>query len=311
VNCLQATGMPVENPAGSAFYDVSHPVRRDLHRRYIRHCLDVLQDNTNVVHGIDREYSGPLGFVQFWLDTIAEWEREHGRRVFICLEVPKAVMDAILDDPVRGPRIAAIDFHHWFYRPDGSLFAIEGGINEAPREQGVNILPASQVAELRARTTYPGNIVNSPEFQRAAQTTRAGTPALRYRAGREYRDAFPDLVILRRHDEFPALTAAIEREIPPAARAGTRPAALVRNLPATAWCMAAPGAAYLVYTMAGEAVELDLSRENGEFTIAWLDSAGGGLRAAAASIVAGKVVTLAPPVAASQRPWVAWLVRPR
>jgi hypothetical protein len=218
-------------------------------------------------------------------------------------------MDAILDDPKRGARIAAIDFHHWFYRPDGSLFAIEGGINEAPREQGVNILPASQVAELRARSSYPGNIVNSPEFQRAAQTTRAGTPTLRYRAMREYRDAFPDLVILRRNDEFPALTAAIEREIPREARARTRAADLVRNQPTTAWCMAAKGTTYLVYTMAGETVDLDLTRESGAFTLAWLDAEGGGLRAASEAVSAGKIVTLAPPVRETKRPWVAWLTR--
>src|SRR6185369_3295445 len=142
-----------------------------------------------------------------------------GKKVFICLEVPKAAMDAILNDPVRGPRIAAIDFHHWFYRPDGSLYTIEGGINRAPREQGVNILPATQVAEMRARSTYPGDIVNAPEFQRAAQAVRVGTPALRYRAMREYRDAYPELVLLRRNDEFPALTSAIERAIPREVRA--------------------------------------------------------------------------------------------
>lgn len=309
VNCLQATDLPDENPAGSAFYDVAHPVRRDLHRRYIRHCLDVLQDNTNVVHALDREYSGPLSFVQFWLDTIAEWEQERGRKVFIALEVPKAALDAILNDPVRSPRIAAIDFHHWFYRPDGSLYAIEGGINQAPREQSVNILPAAEVAALRARSSYPGNIVNSPEFLRAGQTTRAGTPALRYRALREYRDAFPHLVILRRGDEFPALTAAIERTIPREARARTRPAALVRNQPESAWCMAEPGAAYMVYTMAGAAVELDLGGAAGNFALSWLDSATGELRATDESVAAGKRVTLTPPQTDTARPWVAWLVR--
>ncbi len=317
VNCLQATDMPDENPAGSAFYDVSHPVRRDLHRRYIRHCLDVLKGNTNVVYGIDREYSGPQAFVEFWLDTIAEWERENGKKVFIALEVPKAVMDAILADPVRGPRITAIDFHHWFYRPDGSLFTIAGGVNQAPREQSVNILSEGQVAELRARTTYSGSIVNAPEFQRAAQSTRAGTPALRYRAVREYRDAYPQLVLLRRGEEFPAVTAAVEKTIPAAARAQTRPAALVRNAPATAWCMAAPGKAYLVYTMAGETVQLDLAGEvsGASFAVAWVDAEKGELQssagagAEAAMVKSGGVVTLTPPVVDSKRPWVAWLTR--
>lgn len=310
VNCIQDTGMPDENPAGSAFYDVSHPVRRDLHRRYIRHCLDVLKGNTNVVHGIDREYSGPLAFVQFWLDVILEWERENKTKVFIALEVPKAAMDAILADPVRGPRIAAIDFHHWFYRPDGSLYTIEGGINEAPREQGVRILPEAQVAALRAQSSYPGNIVNSPEFIRAAQAVRAGTPILRYRALREYRDAFPDLVILRRgEDPFPTLTAAIEKALPRGLRIKLRPASLVRNQPTAAWSMAAPGAAYLVYSMAGEAVELDLARETGAFVLTWLNGEGGTPTRPSELVRAGAVVTLTPPSDGPKRPWVAWLAR--
>jgi hypothetical protein len=216
--------------------------------------------------------------VQFWLDVIIEWEKENKTKVFIALEVPKAAMDAILADPVRSPRVAAIDFHHWFYRPDGSLYTIEGGINEAPREQGVRILPEAQVAALRAQSNYPGNIVNSPEFIRAAQAVRAGTPILRYRALREYRDAFPNLVLLRRgEDPFSGLSAAIEQTVPRALRAKLRPAALVRNQPATAWSMAAPGAAYLVYSMAGEPVELDLARETGAFSLTWLDGQGKGL----------------------------------
>lgn len=312
VNCLQATDLPDENPAGSAFYDVGHAVRRDLHRRYIRHCLDVLKDNTNVVHGLDREYSGPAEFVRFWLDTIAEWEQENGKRVLVALEVPKAALDAVLADPVRGPRIAAIDFHHWFYRPDGSLYAIEGGINEAPREQSARILPAAQVAELRAKSSYPGNIVNAPEFQRAAQAVRAGTPALRYRAQREYRDAFPHLVLLRRGDEFPALTAAVERAIPAAERARTRPAPLVRGAATTAWAMAAPGAAYLVYSMNGDAVELDLAGEPAaaRFAVTWIRAETIEPRAAPDTVAGGGAVRLVPPAGeAAGLPAAAWLTR--
>lgn len=315
VNCLQDTGLPDENPAASAFYDVSHPVRRELHRLYIRHTLDVLGDNTNVVFGLDREYSGPLPFVQFWLDTIAEWQAEHKRQVRVCLEVPKAVMDELLADPVRAPLITAIDFHHWFYRPDGSLYAITGGINKAPREQSVGIVPEAALAELRAQNTNPtwagANIVSSPEFQRLTQTIRRGSPAMRYRAWREYRDSFPGLVIVRQADEFPALTAALERSIPAAARARTRPAPLVRNLPASAWCQAAPGQAYLVYSMAGEPVDLDLAADTGSFALAWLDSASGYLlHMNGALIPAGATITLTPPATdAVKRPWVAWLVR--
>ena len=73
--------------------------------------------------------------------------------------------------------------------------------------------------------------------------------------------------------------------------------------------MAAPGVAYLVYTMAGEPVELDLTRETGEFSLSWLDSASGELQPAPHGVTTGKMVTLAPPTAETKRPWVAWLAR--
>ncbi len=277
VNCLQPTGLPDENPAANAFYDVTNPLHRDLHRRYIRHCLDVLKDNTNVIYGLDREYSGPLPFVQFWLDTVAEWQKENGRKVFIHLEVPRAQMDALLADPVRRPLIASIDFHNWYYRADGSLFAIEGGLNKAPREQ----------------------IMAQPN-------SRPGGAEQRYRAWREYRDAFPGLAIPRKNDDFAALSAAVEKAIPAAARAQTRPAAVVRG-PATSWAMAAPGKSYLVYSMAGENVELDLVRERGNFRLEWLDTSTGQLVAAKEPVRGGAAVALAPAATEAKRPWVAWL----
>ena len=39
---------------------------------------------------------GPLEFVRFWLDTVAEWQTERGKTVFVSLEIPKDQMDAIL-----------------------------------------------------------------------------------------------------------------------------------------------------------------------------------------------------------------------
>ncbi len=289
---LQDTGLPEENPAGNTFYDVTNPVRRQLHQLFIRHSLDVLKGNTNVVYGIDREYSGPLSFVQFWLDTVAQWEKENNKQVFIALEVPKAEMDALLADPVRRPMITAITFFNWNYRPDGSLFAIEGGINKAPREQ----LSAQPQA---GRGGGAGG----------AGRGGGGGAAPHYRAFREYRDAFPDLILLAQKDDFPQLSAAIDKNIPAATRAQMRAAPLVRTHPESSWAMAAPGKAYLVYSMAGEAVDLDLSQETGSFALSWLDSASGEMRAATDSVAAGKVETLTPPAGDAKHPWVAWLTR--
>ena len=133
-----------------------------------------LQDNANVVHGIDREYTGPIEFVRFWLDTIAEWQAERGKKVLVALEIPKDQMDAILDDPVRGAMVSAIDVLGWTYRPDGRLFATRGGINRAPREQLPDIATAGDLEALRKRrgSSAPGQIDprSGPEFQKLVDT---------------------------------------------------------------------------------------------------------------------------------------------
>jgi hypothetical protein len=61
------------------FYDTSHPVRKLLHRNYIRKSLDNFIGNTNIVHHLGIEYTGPVHFAAFWLDVIGEWEREKSR----------------------------------------------------------------------------------------------------------------------------------------------------------------------------------------------------------------------------------------
>lgn len=39
------------------FYDISHPVRREFHRKYIRQCLDNFADDANVVQLISAEFT--------------------------------------------------------------------------------------------------------------------------------------------------------------------------------------------------------------------------------------------------------------
>ncbi len=98
VNCIQATDLPDTTPAAHAFYDTTHRLRRELHRQYITHCLDNLRDNRNVVFLTSLEYTGPLAFLQFWLETILEWERQSGRKVHIGLGATRDVVDAVLQD---------------------------------------------------------------------------------------------------------------------------------------------------------------------------------------------------------------------
>ena len=79
-------------------------------------------------------------------------------------------MDAILEDPVRGPMIAAIDVLGLGYRADGRLFAARGGINRAPREQRPTSRLRPELDALKAKlgvaATDQRDFLNGPEFQR-------------------------------------------------------------------------------------------------------------------------------------------------
>src|SRR5690606_17304631 len=73
-------------------------------------------------------------FVQFWIDVIAEWQRETGRDVIVALSVSKDVQDAILEDPQRAEYVDVIDIRYWCYAAGGALYAPHGGGNLAPRQ---------------------------------------------------------------------------------------------------------------------------------------------------------------------------------
>ena len=174
-NNINDTGFPEPPPyAGDKrvfmaeqFYDVSHPTRRELHRKYIRKCLDSFADNTNVIHLTSAEYTGPLHFVQFWLDTIAEWKKETGSKTLIVgLSATKDVQDAILSDPTRAPLVNLIDIRYWWYEADGTAYAPKSAQNLAPRQHARLLKPKP----------------SSPE-----QVTRAV---------REYRQKYPDKAVI-------------------------------------------------------------------------------------------------------------------
>lgn len=288
VNALQATGMPNEVPAAEAFWDVSNPVRRDLHRLYIRHTLEALKGRPNVVIGLDPEYTGPLSFVQFWLDEIAAWEAETGADARVALEVPKDQVDVILDDPIRARTVDAVGFHHWTYRPDGTLFAVRGGLDKAPREQ----------VDAIARPQDLAGGVDAGEARRALWRS---TSAMRYRAYREYRDRRSDLVVLDADDAFPELSRAIEAAAPAAARASLRPSVDLLAPSSMAWASEGGNDAALIYNLDGAAMELVRPL-----------AAGRALRWIAEGVVVDRVAPgdathLAPPPELAGRPLALWI----
>lgn len=146
------------------FYDVDHPVRRQLHRDYIRMNLDQLADQPNVVHLLSAEYTGPLHFTEFWLDVVDEWEKETGKDAKIALSATKDVQDAILSNPKYADVVDIIDIRYWHYNTD-SIYAPEGGKNLAPRQHarkmkvGKVTFDQAYNAVSQYRTAYPGKAV--------------------------------------------------------------------------------------------------------------------------------------------------------
>ena len=141
------------------FYDTTNESLRPLHRQYIRQMLDAFKGQPNVVHSIGEEFTGPLPFVRFWLDVVAEWETENGRTL-VALAVTKDVQDSILNDPIRSKIVDIIDIEQWYNHQKGQ-YAPPGGMNMAPRQYMRKIRGGSvrfddvyrAVAEYR--TSYP------------------------------------------------------------------------------------------------------------------------------------------------------------
>ena len=174
VNNINNTGF-AENPAyagdkriymADEFYDTTNVVRKRLHKQYIRKSLEEFKDNKNIIHHLGWEYTGPVHFVQFWLDEIAAWEKENKKNVLVMLPGTKDVQDAILADKKRSKHVDVIDLIQWKYRQDGTLYAPPGGVSLAGRQY--------------ARILNPGQT----SFDQI------------YRAVSEYRDQYPDKAVV-------------------------------------------------------------------------------------------------------------------
>ena len=131
-----------------------------------------------MVQLISAEFTGPLHFVQFWLDVIGEWEKETGKKATVALSATKDVQDAILNDTQRAKLVDIIDIRYWHYKVDG-LYAPEGGKNLAPRQH--------------ARKIKVGKVT----FDEA------------YRAVSEYRKKFPEKAVTYYAQNYPDMAWAV------------------------------------------------------------------------------------------------------
>jgi hypothetical protein len=285
-NNINNTGFPEPPPyAGDKrifmaeqFYDVTNPVRWPLHRAYIRQCLANFADEPNVIQFTSAEYTGPLKFTEFWLDTIAEWERETGRKQLVGLSCTKDVQDAILDEPQRSATVNVIDFQYWWVTDKGT-FAPKGGQNLSPRQ-----------------------------FER---TWKGGKPADHNLAtmAATYRQRFPDKAVIANFSQGGWAFLCAGGSMPNLPRS-TEPkllAAIPRMQPWSdactegSWILRESGHQYLVYSSPGSAAEPDLSAEPGSFDVQRVN------------LETGKLTSLSPVVAskATQLPKAAvlWLTR--
>jgi len=173
-NNINHTGFPEPPPfAGDKrifmaeqFYDTADVVRKALHKAFIRQCLDNFSGNSGVIQLIAAEFTGPLHFVDFWLDNIREWEAEKGVKETIGLSTTKDVQDAILKDPLRALVVDVIDIRYWYYQEDGKVYAPLGGQSLAPRQHERLLKP------------------KRPSFEQV------------YRAVSEYRRAYPSKAVI-------------------------------------------------------------------------------------------------------------------
>ncbi len=273
-NNVNRTGFPEPVPyAGNKrvfmaehFYDINHPVRRELHRNYIRKCLDNFAGNSSVLHFISAEFTGPLHFVEFWLDVVAEWEKETGRNALIALSTTREVQDAILKDPVRSKLVEVIDIRYWYVDANGKEFAPKGGLNLAPRQ----FERIEKPAKTSAREVY--NMVST------------------------YRRQYPHKAVLYSADSYPEFAW-------PAFMAGASLCALPKDLPedflndaaslsplaSACWLLGKAGQAYIACASGDSIIEIDLSKETKPFRAQWIDPLSGRPRGKDFKVQAGTV----------------------
>ena len=263
---------------GNEFYNPDNASLRDLHRAYIFHTLDELGSHPNIIFNLGFQFSGPLAFQRFFLQTIAEWERRHNRHVRVVLTTTKDITDAILADAALARQVDVIDTRYWQYRPDGlfangdSLWAPPGGTNHSFRE------------------------MVSEAFLQASDYPLPTTQELLYRQVREYTARFPDkavVAIANDSSPIPALMAGGAQVVMGSTKArgnGHVPfEAFVQQHLASqlmhlkpdnsgledstrTWCLTdASRSTVLLYSLSGEEIQVSKPFSNSTYTGVWYD----------------------------------------
>jgi len=316
VNCTQDTGMPDGIPAANAFYDVSHPVRRELHRLYIRRCLEALGSHSNVIHLVAQEYTGPRAYQEFWLDTIVEWEEETGRDVLVAVSGAKDVADETLADPARAAQADVLDLRCWWITAAGELKGPRGGEEEPGRwtecgfSQSQESSPERIYGKVREyRDRYPRLVLIDAMGQDRRQSWAflMGGGSLLVAGQIQYpEDADPpDYVEPKNVDEILPTYELIRRDLS-TVLPRMRPMDILPDAPERNWCLGAQNEAYLVYALNGGGFRLDLTGAEGRYRGDWFDPRTGQLSQLSVTVVGGSTVQFEAP---DQQDWALLLRR--
>ncbi|MBQ9477546.1 MAG: pectate lyase [Bacteroidales bacterium] len=253
----------VENNAALARY----------HRQYIRKQLDAVKDCRNVIHHLGIEYTGPAHFVRFWLDCIAEWERENAQDVYVMLNATKDVTDEVLADPHYRDLVDIIDIRQWSYGADGSLYAPRGGVNLAPRQyQRVMTQAPSDAQSIWRQITeyslkYPGiAVVNN-----AGRAQNSNWVSLAAGASMVSLPQIADKAFYTKVLEMAPMEAV--------------------TVDGAQWGMGKPALGYVVYAQ-GKAAKLDLSADKTSYKARWINPQTGAFVGKTLRVRGGSVVEL-------------------
>lgn len=253
VNNINGTDFPEPVPftgdkrvfMAEQFYDVSNAGLRELHKQFIIQCLENTKGNKNVVQLISDEYTGPLHFVRFWLETIGEWEKSTGNNALVALSCTKDAQDEILADPALSKIVDIIDIRYWHYNTNG-LWAPPAGKNMAPRQ-----------------------------FMRKMKVGKTGF-AEAYRAVNEYRTKYPEKAVTFFSQQYPQYGWAIFMgggscpNIPVSNEKLLKDAAMMQPMSQDMpkennIILGKSGIGYIIYSLNGEQINIDV--EPGKYRI--------------------------------------------
>ena len=262
------------------FYDITRPVIRKYHSKLIRQSVNTFHDNNGVVHSIGLEYTGPLHFMNFWLEEVNACNSHQ----LVALTATKDVQDAVLQDEKHNPMVDIIDIRQWHYREDGSVYEPQGGVSLAPRQH--------------ARLIDPGKV----------------TCASVYRAVREYRRCYPDKAVIYNASLVGASRNAVHwaifmaggsfAKVPPIDELPVYEAASsFASMDSQTeidrqWVMGAAQKGYLLYCLKGEAT-LDLRGDKKSYKVFWIDPVDGKIIKKGGKVKGGSKLTFKAPATPS------------